>query len=67
MRILHTSDWHIGAKTDDLDRFNEQKEALKQVIEIANNYQVDMVLIAGDIYENLVPSAEDEELFYSYN
>ena len=64
MRILHTSDWHIGAKTDDLDRFNEQKEALKQVIEIANNYQVDMVLIAGDIYENLVPSAEDEELFY---
>jgi septal ring factor EnvC (AmiA/AmiB activator) len=29
MRILHTADWHIGAKTDDLDRFEEQKEALK--------------------------------------
>lgn len=64
MRILHTADWHIGAKTDDLDRFNEQKEALKQIVDIANRYQVDMVLIAGDIYHNLVPSAEDEELFY---
>ena len=64
MRILHTSDWHIGAKTDDLDRFQEQKEALKQIVEHANNYKVDMVLIAGDIYNNLVPSAEDEELFY---
>jgi len=64
MRILHTSDWHIGAKTDDLDRFNEQKDALQQIVNHANNYQVDMVLIAGDIYNNIVPSAEDEELFY---
>ena len=64
MRILHTADWHIGAKTDDLDRFNEQKDALKQVVEHAKNYNVDMVLIAGDIYNNIVPSAEDEELFY---
>lgn len=64
MRILHTADWHIGAKTDDLDRFEEQKDALNQVIELANRYEVDMVLIAGDIYENIMPSAEDEELFY---
>ena len=64
MRILHTADWHIGAKTDDLDRFEEQKLALKQVIEISKRYNVDMVIIAGDIYENLVPAAEDEELFY---
>lgn len=64
MRILHTADWHIGAKTDDLDRFEEQKQALKQIVNHAKNYNVDMVLIAGDIYNNLVPSAEDEELFY---
>ena len=64
MRILHTADWHIGAKTDDLDRFEEQKDALKQLVEHAKNYEVDMVLIAGDIYNNIVPSAEDEELFY---
>ena len=65
MKILHTADWHIGAKTDDLDRFEEQKHALNQIVEIASRYQVDMVLIAGDVYDNLVPSAEDEELFYN--
>ena len=64
MRILHTADWHIGAKTDDLDRFQEQKDALKQLVNYAKSYEVDMVLIAGDIYNNIVPSAEDEELFY---
>lgn len=64
MRILHTADWHIGAKTDDRDRFEEQKDALKQLVNHAKRYNVDMVLIAGDIYNNLVPSAEDEELFY---
>jgi len=64
MRILHTADWHIGAKTDDLDRFEEQKKALKQLVEYSKSYNVDMVLIAGDIYNNIVPSAEDEELFY---
>ena len=64
MRILHTADWHIGAKSDDLDRFPEQKEALKQLVEYSKSYNVDMVLISGDIYDNLVPSAEDEELFY---
>lgn len=64
MRILHTADWHIGAKTDDLDRFDEIKAALNQLVNYANEYKVDMVLIAGDIYNNIVPSAEDEELFY---
>ena len=64
MRILHTGDWHIGAKTDDLDRFDEQKEALEQVVRIAKEKQVDMVIIAGDIYDSLIPSAEDEKLFY---
>lgn len=64
MRILHTADWHLGAKTDDRDRFEEQKEALKQLVEHSKRYNVDMVLIAGDVYDNLVPGSEDEELFY---
>ena len=64
MRILHTGDWHIGAKTDDLDRFEEQKLALQQVVQIAKDKAVDMVIIAGDIYDSLIPSAEDEKLFY---
>lgn len=64
MRILHTADWHLGKKTDDLDRLDEQKEVLNQICKIAKEKQVDMVIIAGDIYDTFVPSAEAESLFY---
>ena len=64
MRILHTADWHLGCKTDDLDRLAEQKDALRQVIEIAKTRKVDMVIIAGDIYDSIIPSSDAEDLFY---
>lgn len=65
MRILHTADWHIGAKTDDLDRSEEIKLALSEIVKIAKDKNVDMVLIAGDVYDTLVPSAESENLLYN--
>ncbi|MBQ4558275.1 MAG: exonuclease SbcCD subunit D [Clostridia bacterium] len=64
MRILHTADWHLGLKTDDLSRISEQKDALKQLVKISKEKKVDIVLIAGDIYDSLVPSSEAENLFY---
>lgn len=64
MKILHTADWHLGAKTDDLNRLSEQKEALEQVINIAREKDVDMVLISGDIYDTLIPNVEAENLFF---
>ena len=64
MRILHTADWHLGKKTDDLDRLEEQKQALEQIYKIAKEKKVDMVIIAGDIYDTFVPSADAESLFY---
>lgn len=64
MRILHTADWHLGCKTDDYDRMAEQREALKQIVAIAKEREVDMVIIAGDIYDSFVPSSEAEDLFY---
>lgn len=64
MRILHTADWHLGKKTDDLDRTEELKSALSQIVSIAREKAVDMVIIAGDIYESYIPSSEAENLFY---
>ena len=64
MRILHTADWHLGRKTDDLDRLEEQRNILKQITKIARDEAVDMVIIAGDIYEQFIPSADAENLFY---
>ena len=64
MRILHTSDWHLGKKLQGKSRISEQKEILKEIIDIAKNEKVDLALIAGDIFDTSVPSAEAEQLFY---
>ena len=64
MRILHTADWHLGCKTDDMSRIEEQKDALRQIINISKERDVDVVIIAGDIYDSFLPSSEAEDLFY---
>ena len=64
MRILHTADWHLGCKTDDMSRIEEQKLALQQIINITRDKEVDIVIIAGDIYDSFLPSSEAEDLFY---
>ena len=64
MKILHTADWHLGKKTDDLDRSEELKDVLAQIVSIAREKEVDMVIIAGDVYDSFVPSSDAENLFY---
>lgn len=64
MRILHTADWHLGCKTDDMSRMEEQKDALRQIIKISKERDVDVVIIAGDIYDSFLPSSEAEDVFY---
>ena len=64
MRILHTADWHIGCKSDDLSRLPEQIDICNQIIKIADQEKVDMVIIAGDIYDMFIPSAEAEKLVF---
>lgn len=64
MKFLHTSDWHIGKRTDGRERLAEQREVLAEIAEIAERERVDAVLVAGDVYDTYLPSAEAEELFY---
>jgi len=64
MKILHTSDWHLGKKLEDISRFDEQKDVLNEIVNIVENQDVDLIIIAGDIYDNSNPSNEAEELFY---
>lgn len=64
MRILHTADWHIGCRTDDYLRLEEQKKTCAEIVKIANEKKVDMVVIAGDIYDNFLPSADAEKLVF---
>lgn len=64
MKILHTSDWHLGVKTNGIDRLNEQRKVLEEILSIANFENIDCVIIAGDVFNSSNPSAEAEELFF---
>ncbi len=64
MRILHTSDWHLGKNLEQYSRLDEQEEFLEEFIEIVEKNNIDLVLIAGDIYDNGNPPARAEKMFY---
>ena len=64
MKILHTADWHLGKKLDGISRMEEQIEVLDEIVDIADREAVDMVLIAGDLFDNFTPNTEAVELFY---
>lgn len=64
MRILHTSDLHIGKRLMDRDRLPEQTEALDEIANICDREDVSLVLIAGDVFDSYLPSAEAEDVFF---
>jgi len=64
MRILHTSDWHLGKTLEGFSRLEEQEQFLDELIQIAEDRGVDLILVAGDIYDSPNPPAAAETLFY---
>lgn len=65
MNILHTSDWHLGKRLMDRDRLPEQKKVLDEIVRICEERDVSLILVAGDVFDAYMPSAESEELFFS--
>lgn len=64
MRILHTSDWHLGKSLEGVSRMDEQEKFIKDFVDIVEEKNVDMVIISGDIYDNSNPPARAERMFY---
>ena len=64
MRILHTSDWHLGKNLEQISRIDEQREFIDCLCKTVEEQKIDLVLVAGDIYDTYNPSAAAEELFY---
>jgi exonuclease SbcD len=58
MRFLHTSDWHIGRSLHGTDLLAEQEAVLRRLAEVVAEERVDVVLVAGDVYDRAVPSAD---------
>lgn len=63
MRIFHLSDLHIGLKLINRDLREDQEYILDQIIQKAAEKVPDAIVIAGDIYDKAVPSAEAVEVF----
>lgn len=63
MKFLHISDLHIGKRINEFPMLEDQKYILNQILAIAEAEQAEGVLVAGDIYDKPVPSAEAVQLF----
>ncbi len=66
MKLLHTADWHAGRNLHGVDRTSEVREALSEVAELAKTEAVDLVVVAGDVYDNRNPSAAAEDAVYDF-
>ncbi|MDX1619708.1 MAG: exonuclease SbcCD subunit D [Nitriliruptorales bacterium] len=64
MRILHTSDWHVGRSIRGRSRADEQREVLAEIVGVARHRDVDLVLVAGDLFDTAAPSPEAERIVY---
>lgn len=65
MKILHTSDWHIGKKLMGRERYDEYRAVLEEISAICLSEEIELVLVAGDIFDTYTPSAEAERIFFN--
>jgi exonuclease SbcD len=66
MRLLHTSDWHLGQSLHNFERHYEHQRFLDWLLDTAVAEQADALLIAGDIFDNANPSAASQKQLYRF-
>jgi DNA repair protein SbcD/Mre11 len=64
VKILHTADWHVGRVIRGRSRADEHGSVLKEIATIAAGGEVDLVAVAGDIFDVVAPTAESERIVY---
>ena len=64
LKLLHTSDWHVGKTIRGASRANEHTAVLAEIAEIGTREEVDLVIVAGDLFDSAAPSAEAERIVY---
>jgi exonuclease SbcD len=66
MKILHTSDWHIGRTLYGRKRYEEFEAFLNWLAETMQHYEIDALLVAGDVFDTSAPSNRAQELYYRF-
>ncbi|MGK5627510.1 exonuclease SbcCD subunit D [Streptomyces sp. URMC 123] len=65
MRLLHTSDWHLGRSFHRVNLLSAQAAFLDHLVDVVRDQRIDAVLVAGDVYDRAVPSLAAVELYDS--
>ena len=63
MRLFHLSDLHIGKRVNEFSMIEDQKYILERILDLAEKEMPDGVILAGDIYDKQIPSAEAVQVF----
>lgn len=66
MRILHTSDWHLGQNFYGKSRASEHKKFLHWLLEQVEAYQVDAIIVSGDVFDTGVPPSYAREIYFDF-
>ena len=66
MKIIHTSDWHLGARLHEEDRSQEQKSFLDWFLELMKAERPDALVVAGDVFDVKAPSPQAQALYYEF-
>ncbi len=66
MKVLHTSDWHLGQQFYEHSRFHEHQAFFLWLIDTLANEKIDLLLVAGDIYHTATPAASAENQLYQF-
>lgn len=66
MKLLHTSDWHLGRTLYGKQRYHEFSLFLDWLLETIKKEEIDLLLVAGDIFDTTTPGTKAQELYYSF-
>ena len=66
MKILHTSDWHLGRSLYDKKRYEEFYGFLEWLIEFIREEKIDALLVAGDVFDTTTPNNQVQEMYYRF-
>jgi exonuclease SbcD len=66
LRILHTSDWHLGSSLESASRDDEHRRFLEWLLITLRDEAIDVLLVAGDVFQYAQPSAEAQRLYYRF-
>ncbi len=66
MKILHTSDWHLGKNLFGQKRYDEHEHFVRWLTDLIKEESVDLMIVAGDIFDTTTPSNKAQEIYYSF-